>query len=31
MKIPQELHIPVMVFALQAVMLLGWALVFFVL
>lgn len=31
MKIPQELHIPALVFALQGAMLLGWMLVFLVL
>lgn len=31
MKIPKELEIPAVVFALQGVMLLGWILVFFVL
>jgi len=31
MKIPQELQIPAMVFALQGAMLLGWLLVFLVL
>jgi hypothetical protein len=30
-KIPKELEIPAVVFALQGVMLLGWILVFFVL
>ena len=31
MKIPKEIEIPVLVFALQGAMLLGWLLVFLVL
>jgi hypothetical protein len=31
MKIPEELHIPALVFALQGAMLLGWVLVFLIL